>query len=237
MKIYLGRHIWGIFILIAKGGKRVGMLGRLWNYLTVGAANTLCKSRIAPIFNYWDIVWFCVNRCDADGLKRLQRRAAKIVSMFSSSDTAMQILKWVPQETGKDNYVCKLVKKCLTKSPVPSQLYQLKDWSRQESLLLQWILIKLYYYSVKTFPQFWLAKRTLIIHHNKLLMTKFGGILCLARKWRQKCSPLQVKAPLPRRPGDEVELFCLWEKKKKKTADISLVSRVRTKAGTRRNNS
>ena len=25
---------------------------------------------------------------------------------------------------------------------------------------------------------------------------------------RQKCSPLHVKAPLPRRPGGEVELFC-----------------------------
>ena len=37
---------------------------------------------------------------------------------------------------------------------------------------------------------------TLISHHNQLLITKFGRILCLTRKWRQKCSPLQVKAPL-----------------------------------------
>ena len=90
------------------------------------------------------------------------------------------------------------------------------------------------YYSFKIFPQFWLAKSTRIIHHNQLLMTEFGRILCLTRKWRQKCSPLQVKAPLPRKPGDEVELFWLW---KKKMADISLVSRVRTTAGTRQNNS
>ena len=69
------------------------------------------------------------------------------------------------------------------------------------------------YYSFKIFPQLWLAKSTCIIHHNQLLMTKFGRILCLTRKWRQKCSPLQVKAPLPRRPGDEVELFWLWKKK------------------------
>ena len=32
------------------------------------------------------------NKCDADGLERLQRRAAKIVSTSSSSDTAMQII-------------------------------------------------------------------------------------------------------------------------------------------------
>ena len=51
------------------------------------------------------------------------------------------------------------------------------------------------YYSFKIFPQFWLAKSTRIIHHNQLLMTKFGRILCLTKKWRQKCSLLQVNAP------------------------------------------
>ena len=33
----------------------------------------------------------------------------------------------------------------------------------------------------KYFPQFWLAKSTPIIHHNQLLMTKLGRILCLTR--------------------------------------------------------
>ena len=42
------------------------------------------------------------------------------------------------------------------------------------------------YYSFKIFPKFWLAKSTRIIHHNQLLMTKFGRILSLTRKWRQK---------------------------------------------------
>ena len=57
-------------------------------------------------------------------------------------------------------------------------------------------LINEYYYSFKIFPRFWLAKSAGIIHHNQLLMTKFGWILCLTRKWRQKCSLLQVNAPL-----------------------------------------
>ena len=74
------------------------------------------------------------------------------------------------------------------------------------------IIIFNYYYSLKIFPQFWLAKGTRIIHHNQLLMTKFGRTLCVTRKQRSKCSPLQVKTPLPRRPGDEVELFWLWKK-------------------------
>ena len=48
-------------------------------------------------------------------------------------------------------------------------------------------------YSFKIFPRFWLAKITRIIHHNQLLKTTFGRILCLTRKWRQKCSVLAVR--------------------------------------------
>ena len=91
-----------------------------------------------------------------------------------------------------------------------------------------------FYYSFKIFPQFWLAKSTRITHHNQLLMTKFRRILSSTRKWCQKCSPLQVKAPLPRRPGDEVELFWLW---KKWRTFHSFQLGVRTTAGTRRNTS
>ena len=85
------------------------------------------------------------------------------------------------------------------------------------------------YFSFKIFPQFWLAKSTRIIHHNQLLMTKFGRILCLTRKWRQKCSLLQVKAPLTEKTwGRRWAVFVV----KAKMADTSLVSRVRTTAGT-----
>ena len=89
------------------------------------------------------------------------------------------------------------------------------------------------YYSFKIFPQFWLAKSTRIIRHNHLLMTKFGRILCLTRKWRQKCSLLQVNTPLTEKTwGRRWVVFVV----KTKMADTSLVSRVRTTAGTRRNN-
>ena len=80
--------------LITKGGKSVGVLGRLWKNLTVAAVNAMYKSLIAPIFDYCDSVWSCCNKCDAGRLERLQRRAARIVALMSdSSDTAMQKFK------------------------------------------------------------------------------------------------------------------------------------------------
>ena len=84
--------------------------------------------------------------------------------------------------------------------------------------------IKLNYYSFKIFPRFWLAKSTRIIHHNQLLMTKFGRILCLTRKWRQKCSLLQVNAPLTEKTWGRGWVVLVV---KKKMADILLVLRVR----------
>ena len=59
--------------------------------------------------------------------------------------------------------------------------------------------INFIYHSFKMFPQFWLAKSTHIIHHNQSLMTKFGRISCLMRKWRQKYSLLQVHALLTKK--------------------------------------
>ena len=76
---------------------------------------------------------------------------------------------------------------------------------------------------IQIFPQFWLAKSTRIIHQNQLLTTKFGRILCLTRKWCQKCNPLQVNAPLTEKTwGRDWVVFVV----KIKMADTSLVSRV-----------
>ena len=94
-------------------------------------------------------------------------------------------------------------------------------------------IVNVFYYSFKLFSQFSLAKSTCIIHHNQLLMTKSGRILCLMRKWLRKCSLLQVNAPLTEKTwGRDWVVFIV----KTKMVDTSLVSRVRTTAGTRQNN-
>ena len=53
-----------------------------------------------------------------------------------------------------------------------------------------------YNYSFKIFLRFWLAKRTRIIHHNQLLLTKFGRTLRLINRGRRSAAQLQVNAPL-----------------------------------------
>ena len=91
--------------------------------------------------------------------------------------------------------------------------------------------INYHYYSFKIFPWFCLAKSTRIIHHNQLLMTKFKGILPLMNRWPQKCSFLSgINAPLTEKTWGRGSVVLIV---KTKMADISLVSRVRT----RQNNS
>ena len=108
---------------------------------------------------------------------------------------------------------CKLALKKSHNLPHNSPILSHNFWFFITLYQMAWTTLNVHYYSFKIFPQFWLAKSTLTIHHKQLLMTKFGRILCLMRKWRKKCSLLQVKAPLPRRPGDEVEFSWLWKQK------------------------
>ena len=55
-------------------------------------------------------------------------------------------------------------------------------------------------YSFKIFPLFWLVKTTPIIHHNQLLLTKFGKNFVILNRWRQNdvqsAAWLQVIEPL-----------------------------------------
>ena len=60
--------------------KRIGMLGRIRQDITLNAANVIYKSFIFPIFYYCDSAWTCCNKCDAVMLERLQRRAAIALS-------------------------------------------------------------------------------------------------------------------------------------------------------------
>ena len=55
------------------------------------------------------------------------------------------------------------------------------------------------YYSFNIFPRFWLVKTTRIIHHYQLLLTKFAKNFGIFNRWHQKCSPLQIIEPLPKK--------------------------------------
>ena len=120
-------------------------------------------------------------------------------------------------------------------------------WMIILNLLREWLLGSslsqfyhfIIYYIFTFIRQFNRGIKTIIIHSKYipnsdwLLMTKFGRILCLMRKWLQKCSLLQVNAPLTEKTwGRDWVLFVV----KTKIADTSFLSRVRTTAGTGRNN-
>ena len=77
-------------------------------------------------------------------------------------------------------------------SPQRKKIMSVKSFWRHFIMFIYLLKLKMFikslYYSFKIFPLFWLAKSTRLIHHNQFLMTKFGRILTLTRKWRQKCS-------------------------------------------------
>ena len=50
---------------------------------------------------------------------------------------------------------------------------------------------KVYYYSFKIFPRFWLVRTTRIIHHNQLLFSKFGKNLRHIESMTSKVKPVE----------------------------------------------
>ena len=63
-----------------------------------------------------------------------------------------------------------------------------------------------------------------MIHHNQLLLTKFGRIsLWLINRWRKSAAQLQINAPLAEKTGDEIELFCLSKQKWRNSRRNSLL--------------
>ena len=104
----------------------------------------------------------------------------------------------------------------LLKMPVTVNNSPLQDsitWMIILNLLTEWLigsnLSQFYnfiiYYIFTSIRQFNRGIKTIIIHSKYfpnsdwLLMTKFGRIFCLMRKWHQKCSLLQVNAPLTKK--------------------------------------
>ena len=94
------------------------------------------------------------------------------------------------------------------------------DWKKMKETLFNW-----HYHSFKIFPQFWLAKSTLVIHHNQLLMTKFRRILHLMNDGKSTAF-LHVNAPLTEKTWGQGWVVLVV---KTKMAYISLISRVRTR--------
>ena len=92
-------------------------------------------------------------------------------------------------------------------------------------------LYKLYYYSFKIFLRFWMAKITHIIHHNQLLLTKFGRILPYWKNDVKSAAKLQIIEPLTKKTWHEFELFLKWvmaETFTHFTANYGLINMART---------
>ena len=75
-----------IKFILAKAGKRVGMLGRIRYCITWHSAKIIYTSMIRPIIEYYDTVWGCCGQVNENALESLQRRAGRIVCRASSSD-------------------------------------------------------------------------------------------------------------------------------------------------------
>ena len=78
--------------ILAKAGKRVGVLGRIRYCITWHSAKIIYTSMIRPIVEYCDTVWGCCGQVNKNALESLQRRAGRIVCRASSSEDAIDKL-------------------------------------------------------------------------------------------------------------------------------------------------
>ena len=102
--------------LLVKISKRIGVLGRIRNNLTVDAANKVYQSLVLPVMDYCDVAWSSIGKIERDKLDRAQRRAAKIVLKTKDSDTEKN-LRWLPLSMRRDMHTIDLTFKCLKGSP------------------------------------------------------------------------------------------------------------------------
>ena len=99
--------------ILAKAGRRVGMLGRIRYNVTAFSASIIYTSLIRPIIEYCDTVWGCCGQGNCNAIEALQRRAGRIVIRSFSSQKAMDSLKWPTLESRRDKHILNLVKKCI----------------------------------------------------------------------------------------------------------------------------
>ena len=72
--------------LLVKISKRIGVLGRIRNNLTVDAAKNVYQSLVLLVMDYCDVAWSSIGKIERDKLDRAQRRAARIVLKTKDSD-------------------------------------------------------------------------------------------------------------------------------------------------------
>ena len=65
--------------LLVKISKRIGVLGRIRNNLTVDAANKVYQSLVLPVMDYCDVAWSSIGKIERDKLDGAQRRVARII--------------------------------------------------------------------------------------------------------------------------------------------------------------
>ena len=102
--------------LLVKVSKRIGVLGRIRNNLTVDAPNKVYQSLVLPVMDYCDVAWSSIGEKERDKLDRAQRRAAGIVLKTKDSD-AENNLKWLPLSMRRDMHTINLTFECLKRSP------------------------------------------------------------------------------------------------------------------------
>ena len=67
--------------VMSKARKRIGMLSRIRNNITVYCANIIYTSFIRPIFDYCDNIYHCCGEVNSQSLEKLQRRALSVNPM------------------------------------------------------------------------------------------------------------------------------------------------------------
>ena len=102
-----------IKFILAKAGKRVGMLGRIRYCITWHSAKIIYTSMIRPIVEYCDTVWGCCGQVNKNALESLQRRAGRIVCRASSSEDAIEKLNLTTSAYRQSKHTLTLVNKCI----------------------------------------------------------------------------------------------------------------------------
>ena len=94
--------------LISKAGKRIGLLGRLRQFLTSHSA-VIYLSMIRPTFEYCSVVWGCCGEVNSNKLETLQRRAGRTVIRTCNGNLAIEAFKWEELKTKRNDHIAKLV--------------------------------------------------------------------------------------------------------------------------------